>query len=105
MQEAVRNGDLELIKICGKINPADILTKPKSIAEAIRLTDALWYDIKLRRQRPEDATKDGGFTGFVRRMMRGSEADEDERLETMMWWWNNVKEVEAVVGKVRDAEG
>jgi hypothetical protein len=110
MQDAVRRGDLELIKICGKINPADVLTKPKSIAEAIRLTDALWYDIRVRKQRPEDVDRDGGFTGFVKRMMRGSEMEADDRVETMMWWQNNMKEnknyweaVEAMVGRLKGA--
>jgi hypothetical protein len=92
MQEAVRMGNLTLVKICGKINPADVLTKPKSIAESVRLTDALWYDIKVRKQRPEDMTRDGGFTGFVKRMMRGSDMEFDDRWETMMWWQNNARE-------------
>ena len=41
IQDAVRKGDLVLRKINGKVNPADVLTKPKSAAEAMRLTDAL----------------------------------------------------------------
>jgi hypothetical protein len=91
IQEAVRKGDLVLEKICGKINPADMLTKPKSVAEMIRLTDALWYDIKVRRQRAEDERRDGGFTGFVRRMLRGADKDGDDRAETMLWWKINME--------------
>ena len=91
MQEAVRKGDLVLVKICGKINPADILTKPKSIAEMIRLTDALWYEIKVREQRPGDMERDGGFTGFVKRMLRGADKDGEDHGETMMWWERNMR--------------
>ena len=81
-----------LVKICGKINPADILTKPKSLAEMVRLTDALWYDIQLRRQRPGDQARDGGFTGFVTRMLRGTDLDEEGRNETLQWWQRNLEE-------------
>ena len=89
LQDAVRKGDLVLKKICGKINPADVLTKPKSIAEMIRLTDALWFEIRIRKQRPGDIDRDGGFTGFVKRLMRGAEDGGGDREDTMMWWeWN-----------------
>jgi hypothetical protein len=80
-----------LIKICGKINPADVLTKPKSIAEAIRLTDALWYDIRVRKQRPGDVERDGGFTGFVKRLMRGADDGGGDRGDVMMWWERNLR--------------
>ena len=79
IHEAVRNGDLMLVKICGKVKPADVLTKPKSLAEMVRLTDALWYEIRVRRQRPEDKMREGGFAGFVTRLMRDADTDEDDK--------------------------
>ena len=91
MQESVRKGDLVLKKICGKINPADLLTKPRSIAEAIRLADALGYDIGIRRQRRGDAERDGDFTGFVRRMLRGADKEGNDLVDTEMWWERNMK--------------
>ena len=53
------------------------------------MTDALWYDIEVRKQRLGDVERDGGFTGFVRRMLRGSDMEADDRVETMMWWERN----------------
>ena len=85
-------GHLALKKIFGKINPADVRTKPKSIAEMINLTDALWFEVKIRKQRPGDVSRDGGFTGFVSRMLRGTDKDGGDLEETAMWWERNLKE-------------
>jgi hypothetical protein len=91
IQDAVRKGDLVLRKINGKVNPADVLTKPKSAAEAMRLTDALNYDLRIRKQRKGDEEKDGGFIGFTVRLMRGDDRTEAERMETLAWWEMNMR--------------
>ena len=41
IQDVMRVGFITLKKICGKVNLADLMTKPKSAAEAARLSDAL----------------------------------------------------------------
>ena len=43
-------------------NPADVLAKPKAAAEAVRLSDALGYELKIKRPRKDDEERDGGFT-------------------------------------------
>ena len=53
IQAAVRKGEIALRKIDGKVNPADVLTKPKNIKETARLTEALNYDMS-----PRKATRD-----------------------------------------------
>jgi hypothetical protein len=91
IQDAVRNGEIVLWKINGKVNPADVLTKPKSAAEAARLTDALGYESKMRKPRIQDEERDGGFTGFTARMMKGSKEADAEKMETMSWWDMNLR--------------
>ena len=46
----MERGDITLVKIDGKINPSDILTKPKSAKEMARLTEALSYEMPTRKQ-------------------------------------------------------
>jgi hypothetical protein len=91
IQEAVRKGEVVLRKINGKVNPADVLTKPKSAAEAVRLTDALGFELMIRKQRVKDEERDGGFTGFTARMLRGSDETHAEKMETMAWWDRNLR--------------
>ena len=83
IQEVVKAGMVTLKKINGKVNPADLLTKPKSAAEAIRLTSALGYSLTIRKGRKaEDET----FTGMVRRLMRGDRREEADKAATVDWW-------------------
>ena len=51
----------------------------------------LWYEIEVRKPRPEDEGRDGGFTGFVKRMLRGADKDGDDRAETLLWWKINME--------------
>jgi hypothetical protein len=37
LQDRVRRGELRLVKVWGKENPADVLTKPMSFGDAMRL--------------------------------------------------------------------
>jgi hypothetical protein len=51
IQDVVRAGLVVLRKINGKVNPADLMTKAKSAAEAERLTEALGYRLRFRRRK------------------------------------------------------
>jgi hypothetical protein len=81
IQDVVRAGVVTLKKICGKINPADLLTKPKSAAEAGRLASALGYRLVVRKKAGAES-----FTGQVWRMMRGDRRPKEEQWETVVWW-------------------
>ena len=60
IQQTVESGKIILIKINGKCNPADFLTKPKSAKEMARLSEALNYDMPSRREmRVEDEVSIG----------------------------------------------
>ena len=48
IQELVKRGQVVLGKINGKVNPGDLMTKPKSAAEAARLTEAVGYELVIR---------------------------------------------------------
>ena len=54
IQGTVERGEITLIKIDGKINPADLLTKPKSAKEMARLSEALAYAMPTRKQEREE---------------------------------------------------
>jgi hypothetical protein len=82
VQDAVRSGLITLRKINGKVNPADLRTKPKSAAEATRLTSSLGYELTMKKRSVEWET----FTGMVRRWMKGDRRDAEEKAETMEWW-------------------
>ena len=41
LQDQVRRGEVKLVKVWGKENPADVLTKPMSFGDAIRLLGIL----------------------------------------------------------------
>ena len=57
IQEIVKNREILLRKIDGKVNPADFLTKPKSAKEMKRLSEALNYDMLVRKElRDEEGT-------------------------------------------------
>ena len=43
-----------MLKIDGKVSPADFYTKPKSIKETARLSEALNYDIESRKTTQEE---------------------------------------------------
>ena len=45
IQQTVESGKIRLVKINGKCNPADFLTKPKSAKEMARLAEALNFDM------------------------------------------------------------
>ena len=72
---------ITLRKIHGKVNPADLLTKPKSAAEAGRLADSLGFRLVMRKRKEGET-----FTGMVRRWMRGDKGSEGEKAETLEWW-------------------
>ena len=42
------------MKIDGKVNPADFLTKPKSVKETARQSEALNYDMSPRKATREE---------------------------------------------------
>ena len=84
IREAVRKGDLVLRKINGKVNPADLLTKPKSAAEAARLSEALGYRLVIRKAKEGDSAEN--LAGIVHRMMKGDRREEAERMDTVTWW-------------------
>jgi hypothetical protein len=81
MQDVVKAGLITLRKIHGKVNPADLLTKPKSAAEAGRLADSLGFRLVMRKRKEGET-----FTGMVRRWMRGDKGSEGEKAETLEWW-------------------
>ena len=85
IQEVVRAGVVTLKKINGKVNPADLLTKPKSAAEAARLASSLGYELVLRKRRTTEGGEES-FTGMVKRMMKGDRRTEAEKMETFTWW-------------------
>ncbi len=41
LQDKVRRGEIKLVKVWGKESPADVLTKPMSFREALRLLSVL----------------------------------------------------------------
>ena len=53
IQDFVKNRDIVLMKINGKVDPADLMTKPKSAAEAVRLTMAVGYGLIIRKRANE----------------------------------------------------
>jgi hypothetical protein len=84
IQDAVKSGLVVLRKINGKVNPADLLTKPKSAAEAARLSEALGYWLVVRKVRGGGSGEN--ITGLVHRMLKGDRRDDKEKLETVTWW-------------------
>ena len=54
IQSTVKKGEIKLMKIDGKVNPADFLTKPKSVKETARLSEALNYDMNPRKATREE---------------------------------------------------
>jgi hypothetical protein len=84
IQDAVKSGLVVLRKINGKVNPADLLTKPKSAAEAARLSEALGYRLVIRKAKEGDSAET--ITGLVQRLLRGDRRDDAEKMETMAWW-------------------
>ena len=85
IQECVKRGKLILRKVCGKHNPADLMTKPKSAAEAVRLTEQVGYGLVMREN-----VKNETFTGFVKRIMRGDFDDPQDQDITREWWYENM---------------
>ncbi len=52
LQDQVRRGEIRLVKVWGKENPADVLTKPMGFAEAmnlLRLLHCLFYNSPIPR--------------------------------------------------------
>ena len=85
IQEIAKRGKIILKKINGKVNPADLLTKPKSAAEAVRLTEQVGYGLVMREN-----VKNETFTGFVKRIMRGDFDDPQDQDITREWWYENM---------------
>ena len=83
IQESVRKGQLKLRKIDGRINPGDLMTKPKSAAEAIRLSELTSYSLVIRKAR---GAKEESFAGFLARIMKGSVDGEAGKDGTREWW-------------------
>ena len=85
LQELVRKGRISLRKINGKVNPADLLTKPKSAAEAVRLSAAVGYKLIIRKWANDT------FVGFLNRAMKGSKDQTADKVLTMEWWYSNMR--------------
>ena len=83
IQESVRKGQILLRKIDGRTNPGDLMTKPKSAAEAIRLSELTGYSLVIREPRGQ---KEETFAGFLTRIMKGSVEDEVNKAGTRDWW-------------------
>ena len=49
LQEAVKAKRVEVRKVAGNLNPADVLTKPKSYRENVELLDGIGVQIRSRR--------------------------------------------------------
>ena len=73
IQDLVKAGDVTLKKINGKVNPADLMTKPKSAAEAVRLTEAVSYGLIIRRLANDT------FCGFLGRAIKGDPRPPEEK--------------------------
>ena len=83
IQGEVKSGRIAIRKINGKVHLADLMTKPKSAAEAVRLSEAIGYGLTIRGP----GSRGGGdFVGFVRHIMKGSRDDAEGKMETQMWW-------------------
>ena len=50
LQEAVKNRGIEVRKVPGTLNPADVLTKPKPVKEVAELLEGVGVYIKSRRE-------------------------------------------------------
>ena len=63
LQEAVKNKKVELRKIAGNLNPADVLTKPKSVKEAAALLESVGVHVRGRREDgpPQEAGPERGL--------------------------------------------
>ena len=85
IQDLVKQGSVVLKKFKGKVNPADLMTKPKSAAEAVRLTEAVGYGLIIRRLEKET------FCGFLGRAIRGDSRPPEERSQTVDWWYTNMR--------------
>ena len=72
-------------KISGKVNPGDLMTKPKSVAEAVRLTEAVGYGLVVRKWANET------FSGLLSRAIRGDPRPPEEKSETMDWWYSHMR--------------
>ena len=85
IQECVKHGKIVLRKISGKHNPADLMTKPKSAAEAVRLTEQVGYKLIIR-----EGGKNETLTCFVKRIMKGSFDDLQDQERTRDWWYDKM---------------
>ena len=83
LQELVRKGKIIPRKVNGKVNPADLLTKPKSAAEAVRLSAAVGFGLVIRKWANDT------FCGFLNRATRGDRREPEEKAATMNWWFQH----------------
>ena len=81
----VKQGKVILKKISGKVNPADLLTKPKSAAEAVRLSASVGYGLVIRKWKNDNSC------GLLSRAIRGDSRTPEERSVTMDWWYANMR--------------
>ena len=87
VQELVKKGKITVMKVNGKVNPADLLTKPKSAAEAARLSAPVGYGMVIRRLAQGAAES---FCGFVKRAMQGDRRGAAEKSVTLDWWYSTM---------------
>ena len=59
------------------------MTKPKSAAEAVRLSELTGYSLIIRKPRGQ---KEETFSGFLVRIMKGSIGEEASKAGTRDWW-------------------
>ena len=85
IQDLVKQGKVALKKINGKVNPADLLTKPKSAAEAVRLSASVGYGLIIRKLKGDNSC------GLLNRAIRGDARTPEEKSETMDWWHTHMR--------------
>ena len=80
IQLTVKKVDIKLMKIDGKVNPADLLTKPKSVKETASLSEALNYDTCQRTVTCEELGSGVlEVASWIGEEMQGSSAKEKKK--------------------------
>ena len=85
IQDLVKGGDITVVKINGKVNPGDLMTKPKSAAEGVRLTETVGYGLIIRRLANET------FCGLLGGAIKGDPRPPEEKSRTMDWWYSHMR--------------
>ena len=83
IQEIVKIRAIILKKIDGKYNPADFLTKPKSVKEMSRLSEALNYDMPSRADIFEEGEAAGieEVAKWMREVLKKRTATSNRRMK------------------------